>query len=380
MADNELVVALKTIDPVVVFNGGLDPILEKIAEETRAIPTDISTKDGRQAVASLAYKIARSKTFLDDTGKKLGEDAKKKLDAINADRKKAREFLDALKDEVRAPLTEWEQKDEIRIAEHEAALLGLYFKGSSENSLAELDAARVALDAAFDRSWEEFSQRALEIYRETDALLKTTREKREKYDAEQAELAKLRAEAEQRAKEEAERRQREHEERIKAEAAEKAKREAEEAAAKAAREAEERAAAELAAEKAKEEKARQEAAAAEERAKKAEADRIAAAEQAEKDRIAAAEKAESDRIAAAEKAKRDQDAAVEAERKRAADQKRAEEEAAAKREADHKHRAKINNEALQALAALECVMGEIPAKAIVIAIAEGKIPHVKISY
>lgn len=67
---------------------------------------------------------------------------------------------------------------------------------------------------------------------------------------------------------------------------------------------------------------------------------------------------------------------IEAERK-------AEAEAAAKREADKKHRAKINNEAIDALVTVlagDTYLARTAATAIIEAIAKGTVPHVKISY
>ena len=70
-------VALRVLTPAVVFvPGGVDKIIGQIEAEVRAVKTDISTKAGREAIGSLAYKVARSKTALDDMGKALAADWK----------------------------------------------------------------------------------------------------------------------------------------------------------------------------------------------------------------------------------------------------------------------------------------------------------------
>ena len=90
--------------------------------------------------------------------------------------------------------------------------------------------------------------------------------------------------------------------------------------------------------------------------------------------------AEDAKIAAEAKAKADAELAVQRERDRAAAEQKKLDDEAKERENNRAHHAKINNEVMAALSALDCVLGEVPAKAITVAIAEGKIPHVKISY
>lgn len=402
-AENQTSTALAIIeskDPAEFYvANGLDPVIEAIRKEVTGIVPDISTKKGRDEIASRAYKVAKSKTYLDELGKNLTEEWKTKSKAVDAERKRMREEMDALKEEVRAPLTEWEDKEKARIAAHEAALIDLVASAANLDGMtaAELE-ARIAQakDAHQQRDWQEFGQRAQTSHDQVQEKLQKKLEARRQYEAEQAELERLR-------REEAERKQREHEERIAAEAAEQArleaeaeaKRKADEEAArvKAEQERQEQERQRIEREKQEEERKRLEA---EERARKAEEDRLAAiaqaehaerdrlaaAEKAEADRKAAAEKAEADRIAAAEKAERErkeaEEAAAQRERDRIAEEERQRQEEAAKREADKAHRGKINREALTAF--VSAGLTEEHAKLAVEAIAKGEIPHVKISY
>ena len=57
---------------------------------------------------------------MDSAGKKLVADWKEKAKKVDESRKIARDFLDNLRDEVRRPLTEWEEAEEKRIAEEKA--------------------------------------------------------------------------------------------------------------------------------------------------------------------------------------------------------------------------------------------------------------------
>ena len=352
---SDLVVFEKLTPAAVFAPGGVNDILEKIGREVRSTHTDISTKAGREAVASLAYKVARSKTALDKMGKELGETHYRSWKAITAERSRIEAELDALRDEVRKPLTEWENVEKDRIAAHEQALgaISQHLALASTATLAEMRGFIADIGTIAQRDWQEFAARAAGTVDEVRASLNKTLADAERREAEAAELARLRAE-------QVAREQKERDDRIAAEAAERARIEAET--------------------RAKHE--------AEEVAAKAEADRkrveqeraaaIARAEQAEAARIAAAAKAEQDAKDAAEAAERNRLASIEDERKRAADEKAREAAATAKREADKKHLAKINNEVLSALVALG--LADDIGKTIVGAIACGKIPHTRIAY
>ncbi len=63
-------------NPLQVFStpNGLDSIIDKIEAEAKSIDRDISTEAGRDNIRSLAFKLAKSKTFLDKMGKELTEE------------------------------------------------------------------------------------------------------------------------------------------------------------------------------------------------------------------------------------------------------------------------------------------------------------------
>ena len=52
-------------------NDQLDPLIEAIEKEARSLVPDVTTKKGRDAIASMAHKVARSKTYIDNAGKDL---------------------------------------------------------------------------------------------------------------------------------------------------------------------------------------------------------------------------------------------------------------------------------------------------------------------
>lgn len=371
----------------------VDDLLAKLEREVLAVRRDISTEQGRAAIRSLAYKVSLSKTALDGMGKELVEGWKSKAGKVDAERRKIRERCDKLRNDVRQPLTDWEEAEAARVAAHEEALaelLGLSLFNFLPTS-AQVGDRLAEVGRLTNREWQEFAQRAKETERDVLVALERRYEERVKAEAATAELERLRAEK-------TEREQRERDEKIAAEAAERARLEAE---AKAKREADE-AAERAAGEQRRVERERQEAI---ERADRADQERLNALARAEEERRLAleerakaarehqeaiakaaadqerqAEEAETRAWQAAEQAERNRVAAIEAERKRVADERAREEQAAAERKANEEHRRKINNEAVDALRTILDDHDSVQAKAIVTAIAKGEIPHVTIAY
>lgn len=355
-------------------------IVANLRAEIMLIDRDVSTKKGRDAIASFAHKIARSKTAADTFAKNLKDEYRKKADGIQAIRNIFWDGLEALQKDFRQPLTEFEAAEEARIKAHEegiARIQGMALLSGEWTS--EMVAARIAEVQAVDLTgFQEFAARAAQAKESALETLNAALENRRALEAERAELERLRQEAAERAaKEEADRIEREKQEAAAA-AAERARREAEEKARREAEEAERRAAAER-------ERVEREAREAEERAAQAERDRQAAEqrakeaeEKAERDRIEAERRAEEERKAADERAKRQAEEAARLERERIEAQQRAEEEAERKREQDKAHRGRINRSAMEALIAAG--LSETDARKAVEAIARGTVPNVKISY
>lgn len=350
---------------VEIFNGkNVDAILEGIRSKARAeaAKLDISTKTGREDIASLAYKIARTSTGIDDEGKALVEGEKKRLALIDADRKRYRDALAELKVEIRKPLTDWENAEKSRVAGHENALADMEDLGRLQPgvNIEFIEYRILSLSKFRERVWQEFENRAKTVMGATLETLKAALESERKSEADRAELARLRAEQIQRE-------QKEREERIAREAADRERRLAE------AREQEATQAAERERQRIEQEKFAAEAHAKAVEAK-AEADRLAAIE---RERVAT-EKAETDRIAAEAKAQREKAEAVAAEGRRIEAQRQKEKQEAEARERNKAHAAKINREVLADLIRLN--VPEDMAKLIIGAIAKGSVAHTKISY
>jgi hypothetical protein len=338
---NELI-NLEKVNPIAVFNGeGLDPLLQSIKEEVSGLVPDLSTDKGRKEIASLANKVARSKTYLDGLGKDLVSEWKDKAKKVDSERKKMRDFLDNLKAEVRHPLTEWENAEKDRVAAIQERInyigsLSINLSGCDtdflENKLIE------ARNIKIDDSFAEFANDAAIAKDETILELERFFDERMKYESEQRELEKLRKEAEERA-------QRDREEALRKEGEEKARREAEEKAI------------------AEKIKAKQEA-------ERIENERLAA--------VQAQEAAERRAKEAEERAKQEAEEAIVRERLRVEKEKEEQERLAKLREADKEHKASINRAILAALNN-QGVSDEV-GKKIIIAIVTGAIPNTKITY
>lgn len=336
--------------------GGIDAMLEKIKTEVRAVATDISTPAGRKAVASLAHKVARSKTAFDGLGKELAAEWKVKAKAIDVERARVWDELEALQAEVRKPLDDYEAAEAKRIADHQGAIQTIidlaFFAGDMPPS-SEVISALTDFEALPNRDWQEFKQKAATARSETFAKLHALKGAALAREEEAAELERLRTA-------EADRLRRERENEI-----------ANAAAAAATKLAEDRAAQEA-------QRIADETAARERKAEQDKADALALADKIKRTAEEAAVKAERDRIAAEAQAEADRVAAIVAERQRVADIEAAEAAETERREADKAHRKQINSEALKALVAAGLSNAE-GIKAIT-AIVRGKVPNVSIRY
>ncbi|HAW8919968.1 TPA: hypothetical protein JYW20_001288 [Escherichia coli] len=316
-----VVIEKKNAMAVFTNNDQLDPLIEAIEKEARSLVPDVTTKKGRDAIASMAHKVARSKTYIDNAGKDLVAELKALPKQIDESRRVIRERLDALKDEVRRPLTEWEAEQE-RI--------------KAEEVMNALHVEALAMNEEFDR------QLAARIESDHEMALLMN----DAFDREQADKAA-----------EAERQRIAHEEEIKRMAA-----------AAAAREVEQRAQSE------REEAAHREAV-LKAQAEQAERDRITAEKKAEADKQAAIE---AERRKAQEEADRIRREAEQREQARLAEEKRKADEQA-RREADVKHRKAVGTEIVKALLANTSLTRD-QAIEVLTAVKDGRIPHTGISY
>ncbi|HGS6124825.1 TPA: hypothetical protein ACMEL1_001576 [Klebsiella pneumoniae] len=300
--------------------GGLDAYLEQIRQAVNEVP-DLTTKKGRDRVASLAAQVSRSKTAIEKPGREYLKRLKEAVRPAEAEIKRFVDACDELRDATRKPLTEWEAEQE-RI--------------KAEEAMNVLHAEALAMNEEFDR------QLAARIESDHEMALLMN----DAFDREQADKAA-----------EAERQRIAHEEEIKRLAA-----------AAAAREVEQRA------QREREEAAHREAV-LKAQAEQAERDRIAAEQKAEAEKKAAVE---AERRKAQEEADRIRREAEQREQARLAEEKRKADEQA-RREADVKHRKAVGTEIVKALLANTSLTRD-QAIEVLTAVKDGRIPHTGISY
>jgi hypothetical protein len=336
-----------------------------------AFVPDLSTVTSRKAIASMARKVVTSKTMIDNAGKLLTEEWRAQTNKVDASRRAIREKLDALRDDVRRPLTEWEEAEEKRVDEVKATLAFLEDAAvvTLQDTVESVTARRIQVQAVeiTDDHFQEYAAAARAHQTRTSEALTAAVARLTKEAEDRVELDRLRAaETERLAKEAADREAAEakaaadkaaEDKRLAAEAAAKAEQERQAKAQADAKEAADRAAA----------KAADDARAAE--AKKAadaqaERDRQHQAALDEQRKATEAAQAESKRLA---------------DEKAAADQKAEQERIAAEvRQADREHRGKVMAAAKEALMALGAK--EDLARKIILGIVAGEIPAVSLAF
>lgn len=97
----------------------LSGIREKALAEQALLDTDLSKAKNRDAIKSLAYKVTQSKTYIDKAGKAVVDELKELPKKVDASRKQCRDELDALSEEIRQPVTVWEDAEKARVAAEE---------------------------------------------------------------------------------------------------------------------------------------------------------------------------------------------------------------------------------------------------------------------
>jgi hypothetical protein len=301
---------------------------------TEAKKYDISTEPKRTELKRFARPLQKLRTGIEARAKELTGATKRKIAAIDAEKRRLVQIVGGIEDDVLRPLTEWEAEEEVRKIGLAGTCKALEAMAEfySYPDIASLEAGIAELEAFDVSTMQEYKVGAESAIAASLKVLKPELERRKVSEANEAELARLRAESAARA--EADRL---------------------DAVAKQARE-------------------------------QAERESKAAVEYAEQKRLAAeqetkrqAELAEQRAIETAAQAKRDQEQAIENERMRVAVEAKREREAAEARAADKEHRTKVNYEAASALVS-ECQIDEPAAYAIIEAIAKGLITHVRIEY
>ncbi|HCQ8187756.1 cell envelope biogenesis protein TolA [Proteus mirabilis] len=228
---NELVVieqatALDLFTAPEKVNQMLEHIKSLAEEERKELDSDFSVAKNRKAFASLAYKVAQTKTYIDKEGKAVVDKLKELPKKVDASRKIFRDELDALSTDIRKPLTEWEAQEKAR---EEAEALKKQIEVDHEEAL--------QMNELFDLRKDEEERKR--IAREEEMKRQAAEQARLEAERKAQQEIEAAARREREAKEAAERAEREKQEAI--QRAEQAAKEAKEKAERDAKEAQERA-------------------------------------------------------------------------------------------------------------------------------------------
>ena len=289
---------------------------------TEAKKYDISTEKSRTELKRFARPLQKLRTGIEARAKELTGATKRKIAAIDAEKRRLVMLVGGIEDEVLAPLTAWEQEEDSRKARLAGIQNELAVKGQRVYAtIADLETAIAELESFDLSTMQEYKIGAESSIAASLTVLKPELERRRIAEANEAELAKLRADA-------AARSERDRLEAVAREAREQAEKQA---------------------------------------AWQAEIDRrkVEDAEQRARDAEA--------------KGKADAEAAVEAERQRIAEAEAREQAEAQAWAADEAHREEVHCTAKHAIAAT-CNISTEAAASVVEAIAKGYIPNVTISY
>ena len=227
MQSKELVALDDNFKPLEVFSvaNGLDPIIEQIKQKVKEQDFDISTKDGRTKMRSFArFGIGGSKKFLKDMSDNLRADWKAQDKAVMDETKRMTDQVDEIRDDFLQPLIELENKEKARIKIHDDNLD--YIRDTAifvgDPTIEQLKSDIEKINNLLKSDFEEFADKrdARAEYSLSVLTIKLNDLVKQKEQA--AELEKLRKEKE-------ERDQKDREEKLKQEAADSAKREAEDA-------------------------------------------------------------------------------------------------------------------------------------------------------
>lgn len=198
---------------------GLEPILDTIRNIVKEFVPDMKTATSRKDITSMAYRVSQSKVVLEGLANKLIDPQKKEVALVTTERIRVAKELDKLRDQIKKPLTDWQNDEKRRVAdlvhkENRIKELGSLGQGINpkylESYLVELDTLKP------DDSWLEFYELNIERYESAKKHINDLIVIEKKTIADQFELEDLR-------KKQAIQNQKNHDEKVASDAAAKAK-------------------------------------------------------------------------------------------------------------------------------------------------------------
>ena len=198
--------ALAKIDglkPEFVFvPGNMDTILQQIREQALAMVAglNISTPKMRKQIKDAKNLVVKSRTYIEKMRLGYVSAEKKRLATVDGEARRIREIFEGIEEEVARPLTEWEAQEQYRVDVLSKCLSDI--NGMQPHvypTIPELEAAIAKLESIDPAKAHEYQVPIAQAKEQALAVLATELTKRRDAEAQQAELAKLRAESTARA-------------------------------------------------------------------------------------------------------------------------------------------------------------------------------------
>ena len=178
--------------PKIYCAGGLDAFYEKSKAEVDGEVPDLSTRKGRDRIATLAADVSRSKVAVETPGRAYNKFLKAQPKLIDKELREFCDKMDKLRDDTRAPLTAWEAIDKAEkaqvidtnsfLAEYELQ----HEDGLRDNELINLKRQQAEADrqAEIKEAAEKAASEA-KLKAEQEAAEKIAKAEREKIESEQ---------------------------------------------------------------------------------------------------------------------------------------------------------------------------------------------------
>lgn len=198
MTNSELI-EIKNIAPEIFRDEqAVKKLIEGVKKAVSNEGFDMNLKKDRKLLASLAMKVAKSKTGLDEIGKNYVAGVKAEIKKIDTVRAYARNELDAIKQDLRKPLTEWEAVEKERVQALESLITHIkekkrfYKENPLSETVEEISSYLTTLEGLFHHEWQEYLHDAINTIKEAYEQTEKALEQRKRFDEDQKELQELR--------------------------------------------------------------------------------------------------------------------------------------------------------------------------------------------
>lgn len=172
--------------------GSLSGLLSEFEGRVLAVAYTADTAKGRKEIASAAHRVSKAKSYIDQTGKEINDELKKLPKIVDENRREARQRLDALREKVRLPLTQWEE-EQARIEQEEQAKIKAE---ELEKEVAACYELADLMNSEFDRKIEEKKEEEERLKKEHEERIAKEAAEAEKRRAQEEIEAAKRAEME----------------------------------------------------------------------------------------------------------------------------------------------------------------------------------------